>query len=657
MAVPVGGFPSEEPGMGIYLQRIDTGARLTIVNARMNTQWSQVDLRVPDHFRSSAVRLVAESLSTQKYVSVGTPFKISRASYLKSKMPALVVLHAIGLGYFMLIVFAGHILASRFVSDRYGFPLGLGCACLVGFAAFFVFYRSPPTGRFCSTALLFGSVTIVLLPRLRAARSACIQSGKDYYAIWFLVSLFYVLVLYMVDTGAGSWHANSRFMPVRWSSDNQLPILTAEQILQGKSLKNLLSPFRVSDRPPLLAGLMTLARVPFEALIKMGLSNSIIQYYCHIFGIVANSLWAPVLMFGMRKLGVREARSLACTLVAVFLPFTIFNSIYIWPKMLGGSLALLAFVVLLDGYHHRRQTTAPPNSPFYIAALLAALALMSHSGTVFGLVVIALCPLAWRYIPAPRHFLGVAVLGMAIILPWLLWQQRVDPPGNAVTKEAFTGSCHFDEPNVTVLQTIREAYGKLTFPAWLTMKEERFALLLGISDGIESNRLANISLPKDGDVHNLPQRIRGFFFLLPSLGLLPLALVTFAASRKNRKDATLFALILPTGFSSLLTVGLVSLVVTVLTMWGSPIVHHLPYQAVLEIILALLLLLALSSRPWAGLTGLLIIGHGVLVWIIGPISSALRYDPVALLLLAFVGVWVVMWVRTAFKADAVSSPL
>jgi hypothetical protein len=78
---------------------------------------------------------------------------------------------------------------------------------------------------------------------------------------------------------------------------------------------------------------------------------------------------------------------------------------------------------------------------------------------------------------------------------------------------------------------------------------------------------------------------------------------------------------------------------------------------VLEIILALLLLLALSSRPWAGLTGLLIIGHGVLVWIIGPISSALRYDPAALLLLAFVGVWAVMWVRTAFKADAVSSPL
>lgn len=238
MAIPVGGFPNEAPGMGIYLQRVDTGERLAIANARMNNQWSQVDLHVPDHFRSSPVRLVAESASIRKYVSVGTPFKISRASCLKSKMPALLALHAMGLGYFMLVAFACHVLASRFVSDRYGFPLGLGCACLVGFLAFFVFYRSPAAGRHCSVALLSGSIIVVVFPRLRPVCSACLRSAKDYYAVWFLVSLFYVLVLSMVDTGAGSWHANSRFLPVRWSTDNQFPLVIAEQIFQAIRSQN-----------------------------------------------------------------------------------------------------------------------------------------------------------------------------------------------------------------------------------------------------------------------------------------------------------------------------------------------------------------------------------------------------------------------------------
>lgn len=396
---------------------------------------------------------------------------------------------------------------------------------------------------------------------------------------------------------------------------------------------------------------MALARRPLEVLITAGLPNSMIQYFYHIFGIAANSLWAPVLLFGLRRIGISDARSLACTLVAMFVPFTIFNSIYGWPKMLGGSLALLSFVVLFDGFNHRRQTTAPPNSPFYIAALLAALALMSHSGTVFGLLVIALWPLAVRYLPSPRHVPGIAALGLAVILPWLHWQNLVDPPGNTLTKYAFTGSFHFDEPPATFLQTVREAYGKLTFPAWLTLKKECLAMLLGVSDAIATSGLDEMAVPKGTAVLNLPQRVRGFFFLLPSLGLLPLALVAFAASRKNRKEAKLFALILPTGFLPALTVGLASLVVTVLAMWPPLTVHLLPYQTELEIILALLLLLASSSRPWAGLAGLLIIGHGLWVWIIGPAASALRYDLAALVLLALLGLWTIAWIRAAFRND------
>ena len=655
MAIPVGGFPGEEPGMAIYLQRVDTGERLPIANARMNTQWAEVDLHVPDDFRAAPVRLIAESGSTRKYVSVGTPFKISRVGYLKSRVPALLGLHTLGLGLFLLVVFACQVLASQFVSDCYGFPLGLAGACLAGYLAFFGFFFSPVVGQLYAIMLMLGSVLIIWLPRLRPIRSACLQTSKDYYAAWFLVSMFYVLVLYLVDTGAGSWHANSRFMPVRWSTDNQFPLLTAEQVFQGKPLRDVLAPWHVSDRPPLLAGLLTLARVPLEALIRLGLPNSTVQYYGHIVGIVANSLWASVLLFGMRRAGVGRARSLMGMFVAAFLPFTIFNSVYIWPKLLGGSLALLSFLVLLDGYRHRRESSSPSNVPFYVAALLAALALMTHGGTVFGLAVIALWPVAARYRPSPRHVLGVAALGIAVIAPWLLWQRQVDPPGDTLTKYAFTGSFHFDEPNAPLLQTVREAYGRLTFPRWLTMKKESFALLLGSPNEIATAGLDEMAVPKGISLKNLPQQVRGFFFFFPSLGLLPLVLVAFAATRKNWKTGKIPALTMPTGFFPLLTIGTVSLVVTVLVMWPLPTVHQLPYQAELAIILALLLLLSSSSWRWAALAGFLIVGHGLLVWIVGPTISALRYDQMAVALLAFWGLWTTAWIRVRFREDNAAS--
>mgnify|MGYP001565049655 CR=1 FL=1 len=91
MAIPVGGFPRQEPGMEIYLEKEGTSERLPLIQARTGSQWSQVDLRVPDPFRNSPVRLVAESASTRAFVGIGTPFKISRAAYLKSKIPALLV--------------------------------------------------------------------------------------------------------------------------------------------------------------------------------------------------------------------------------------------------------------------------------------------------------------------------------------------------------------------------------------------------------------------------------------------------------------------------------------------------------------------------------------------------------------------------------------
>lgn len=642
IALPVCGFPNEVHGMLIYLERMDTGDRLIVVNARMNTQWAEVDLKVPARFRASPVRLVAESSSDQRNIGVGTPFQISRISYLKSKMPALLSLHAICFGCFILMVFAAQILASRFISHRYGFPIGIGFACLAGYFAFFVFYICPVAGMIYSTVFFAGSFMVILSRRLRTEVLSSVRTSWDYYVVWFLVSLFYVLVLYMVDTGAGSWHANSRFIPARWSSDNQISMFIAENIFLGKIviLKDMLSPWHLSDRPPLLAGLMAMARVPFEIILKMGLSNSIKQYFYNIFGIVANSLWAPVFVFGFRKIGLRDLRSLACTFVAAFLPFTIFNSIYCWPKLLSGSLALLSFIVLFVGFKRSREKSSRPNVPFYVAAMLAALALMCHGGAVFGLLALLMWILAVRYFPSPRHFLGIIALFIAIILPWMLWQKLYDPPVNTLLLYGFVGQFYFEKSGVGVLQMVLNAYSRLTFRTWWAMKMQNVGFLLGIPDGIKlSMGLDEMVLPNGCSERCLPQIVRDFYFFLPSLGLLPLSIFTFSASKMKKN----FKWDLPSGVLNMLIVGLLSLALAVLIMWPAPVVHQLPYQAELGIVLALLLLLAYSFRILGIIAGLLIMSYGLVVWIIEPSFTALRYDIIAIILLIFEVIWVMIW--------------
>jgi hypothetical protein len=91
----------------------------------------------------------------------------------------------------------------------------------------------------------------------------------------------------------------------------------------------------------------------------------------------------PAIWALLRRLGFAVHQAAALVGVTAITGLTIFHSIYVWPKLGGAAFAVGAFVL----YAQAR----PRGVPAMIGlAVLAGLAWLSHGGTVFSLLALAM---------------------------------------------------------------------------------------------------------------------------------------------------------------------------------------------------------------------------------------------------------------------------
>jgi hypothetical protein len=495
--------------------------------------------------------------------------------------------------------------------------IGLG---LVGYAMFFVFYASQAMGHWLSFALLLPAA--LGLARLRrSARPAVADAWRAPLLGWLVVSFSSFVLLFAADNGAGAWLANARFAPVRWSTDNQLPMLVGEYLARF-DLKSLdLGVWQVSDRTPLSYGLHAWLRT-FMLWVTRGNDGAYLAPHIHtLIGIIANTLWVPVVVRIFQRLALSPRTTATAVATLAMLPFCIVNSIYIWPKLLGGAFGLLALWVLLiepanDGDHAGSRDRWMP------AAILSALALLSHGGTVFGIAAMLL--MAWRF--APRPSLGAlaasGAMAVALLLPWTLWQRLVQPHGNALLKSVFAGTFGFKERNVGVIETIVRSYRAITPGHWLATKVDGLASLL-LPAGPKTCAMGEMA---DATGRMGGWRIVDFISLAPSLKFLWLGLlVLLVPSLKAARPAENRPAILMLG------AGLLGVAIDLLVAWDCQIIHTQSYQSILAITVGLTLLLLGSSRPLLGYAVVaLSIAYTLLVWVYDPLSELPRLDPVAI---------------------------
>lgn len=636
MAIPYGGFAGQTD-IQLNLRCLPSGESMPIATARSNTQMTEAMIRVSKGWCNGNVQLVANTQSTSKYVEVGTPFRISWIEYYKNSIFGLTGILVVVFAFAWGLVFLPTGIAILRGKKEGSLILGLAVFGLVGYLMFFVFYASNTAGMILSGCFFVFEVGLLLWLHFHRRTNLlnAWQQWKIPTILWAIVSFSAFLLAVATYNGAGPWTVNALFKPVQWSSDNQLPMQIAEYLFHGLDPRTLpYGPWKISDRPPLAYGLMAMLRL--VSWVTASHDNGYFFYYQYeqIGGIVINGLWIVALYHLLSGLNLKVRENCAVLVVVGLTGFAIFNSVYVWPKMLGAAFGLMAFTLLLELQRHQTTDRYQPYGPELLwAALFSGLALMSHGGTAFGVIAAILVATWYRGLPSPWLALRAISIGLAVLLPWWLWQHFEQPPGNALVKFAFTGSYGFGHESQGVLSAIHDAYSKLTLPSWMDLKLHALRVLFagdGSTCGIQEIAPASSLYGA--------LRAKDFFYLGPSLRFLTIGFLPLLLKRRTpgseRADRRLHYARVMVG-TGLLGVGLYAL-----AAFHCYVNHAFSYQAILEILAGLVLVLRDADRWYFDLCLKLSVLYGALVWIIDPLASATYVHTVPIVCLCVIGVCV-----------------
>ncbi len=471
LRLALSGYPNRA-GNEIHLVRPDTGARLPLKPATdIGERWRLEDFPLPEDWRGRSVQLVARDAAKMPggWLALSEPM---RGGHREGDAQLFASLSAWLLnGTLLGLLWYGALrwLRARAWVAPHWLPLVAAGAVAAGaYAVFWASWWGPVTGKILSGALIalggYGA-----LRRGPAAPTANLE--------WFAaprllvaVGVFYLAWLHLFPVPV-DFHtlAAHRFRAL--PGDNTLPYNAARALWLGQPLKVPGADWLSSDRPPLQAGWLLLAR-PATALLDLD------DRTAH--GTAAlwfESLWILAAYGLLRTLGLIRARALAWTALLAFSGFFILNTLFTWPKLSAAAFALAAFALWVVRDPPDQGTKGPkdqktpsaansplvpssldPLVPVLLGAALAGLAWLAHGGVAFSFL--ALVP--WLVRPAlraPRPWLLAAATFAVLALPWLAYQKFYDPPGNRLLKWHLGGQ--IDKEARGTWQTIREAYAAL----------------------------------------------------------------------------------------------------------------------------------------------------------------------------------------------------
>jgi hypothetical protein len=470
-------------------------------------------------------------------------------------------------------------------------PAAVVVSSLAGYLTFWAFFLSPGLGRGLGWAVLLGGVAALAtsVARSRAVRDLLLSRETLAPVILMgLVGLFFLSLLYGVDLEVGiEGQPRIRFFEYSLAVDGEIPYHFADILYNHEDPREKF-PARVpgwqsSDRPPLQAGL-TLLQLPL--IYRAGDP----RLYAAVAGCAFQCAWVPAVWALWRLGGLPRRRAGLALLFVVLTGFALVNSVFTWPKLLAAALTLFAVSLALCG---REPGRAFPLARAALLGLAAALGCLAHGGVAFTLLPLGLLLLLPRYYPGLSRLALAATVFVAVIVPWMLYQSRFDPPGDRLVRAHLAGAS----------PTWREGR-----PLWRNLLDAYAALGPG---EVVANKLANLRVlftaakdqygwpphrtPAEWPADASSYRRCEFLALFWSLGLLNLGwLAAVVAARRPalRLDPTL-GLAVP-------ALGLAAVLAWVLLMFGpgGTVVHQGSYATSLLLMAALAAwLTALPPRP------------------------------------------------------------
>ncbi|OWV88970.1 hypothetical protein [Rhizobium sp. R693] len=612
MAVPILGFPREVPGTRIFVRCEENGDEWDIASARTNTQWSTVYLNMRARACKSQVSLRAINSDPQYYVGIGTPFSVARGSFVAHTgfgPRALVIL-------LTWLITASAIVLTPFlltVSDQsIALPLGMVGLAVAGMVAFTVHMIPQEWRIYASYAIILCiAISALHLIAVGASRQKLLQivgALLPALLVWLVVALFYSALVSAGDNGAGSWAINGFFSPLRWSTDNQLPYLFAEDLVRGETLADIKwSSWLAADRTPLLTALLLLVRETFFGPLKALFRSDFLPTAYMMASILFLTSWVPV-VFWISK--IARLRSAALMMIlACASPFFFFNSVFAWGKMLGGVYAVLAFGLLHQLSHGRTSR--------YVLGLIAGCATasyLSHASNLFALVPIALYFLSTIFRTGLRPIILGAVFALLMASPWLYWLRYVQPGGNALIRYFLTGDFGFARRDASIALDVIAKYRQLGLAGWLLEKRDAVTFMFDLDAdwshfGEVQQNIQHVGF--DGG-----SRVLDFFILARGLWLAAVAplLGLFASVRPDGDSRSSLAF-------EALVIGLAGIVLSLLLSLAPSFTHHQPYGSTMLIFIFGAIAASRLPKTWRYALCLASMFYFAVVWIVMPISE------------------------------------
>lgn len=304
-------------------------------------------------------------------------------------------------------------------------PAVLVASAAVHLMAFFAWWVAPWLGRTWTVVVLAASWVNLARPAIRRRVRTWIAAPQVGFAAG-LAGGAALVVLGSLLLHGGALHptdvATQRWTADRLPPDNVLPAMLADRVIHGAPTDPFFAGWQSSDRPPLEAG-----AVAFTEPLRIGLTFE--QHYQVVCTALA-ALCLPALYALLLGLRIRTSVAVAAVIGAASSGTLVLNAGYVWPKLLSAALVLCAGALLLPG------ADGPPDvRRWAMAGMACSLSLLAHGAGLYAILpVVVLAPLGVLAVrPGATWWkrVGVGIIVSALtMLPWLLYQRFVAPPGD-----------------------------------------------------------------------------------------------------------------------------------------------------------------------------------------------------------------------------------
>lgn len=243
--------------------------------------------------------------------------------------------------------------------------------------------------------------------------------------------------------------------------DNSLGFIFGGDILRNQDKKQAID-WNMVDRPPLEIG----ATLP---ILDQGSHGSqFTKYYAYyLFSIFLQLSWVGAFWGAFHILKIGKKFQIFAFVALASTGFFYINSVFVWPKLLAGSMVLTGIFILLGTDKVSKYKYLP------FAALLISLGVLSHSAVLFTVIPFAIYYL-YQIIRSKKinvkYFGAALAIGLLMLVPWYAYKDSVTKT-DRLSKWFFAGVTSASDKRGTV-KTITDQYKTLSFSDWVSVKEQ-----------------------------------------------------------------------------------------------------------------------------------------------------------------------------------------